>query len=1096
MLTRDDPDDAGSLVSPMFKGSDRLNRCSGIRGSGIREDKRMIAFWFSIFRRFYFTRLSVLLAACLAASAQQDRILVPIDNSHRVKLLANQSLRAQSEFDTGPVDPVRRIEGISLMLRPSANQLTVLDRLLEQLQDPGSSNYHSWLTPEQYAERFGMSPADIAKITEWLKTEGFTVDYVARARNWIMFSGPESKVESAFLTELRHYQVDGEMHYASRADPSIPAALEPVVQAVLGLDDFRPKPPRAAQAPAYTATNGSHFLGPGDIATVYDINPIYQSGFTGSGVTIAVAGQTAVNLSDIQLFRNVFGLPDNDPQLILVPGTTDPGIVTTDILEASLDIEYSGAAAPVATIKYIYSKNVVASVEYAIDQNVAQVVSYSYAGCESGSSSAAIASFRQVAMQANAQGITWVAASGDNGPSGCDTTDQPASHGLAVDFPASFPEVTAVGGSEYNEGAGQFWSPNNLNGASALSYIPEVAWNDSSQFLGASGGGASMLFPKPSWQTGPGVPNDNARDVPDICLAASPYHDSYIIAANGTIVSGLGGTSIGTPTFAGVVALLNHYLISKGLQPKPGLGNINPTLYRLAATTSGTFHDITVGNNIIPCATGSPSCVNGQLGYNAGSGYDQVTGLGSLDVYNVITRFAGATASAAPSLSVSNNQITFSYQSGFTNPSPTGVNVSLSSGSLSFTAVSSATAWLQVAPAAGTLGTGNTALLISVTPSTLTAATYKGTITISVPGTSNSPQTITVTLNVTASGSAALVVSPTTVSFTGDPVLITFGNNVSVSSTGAPLSFSIQSKPGSWLSFPYGASGTTPGTVFVGADVPSIFNMLPSGTYTDSFAITAPGASNSPQTVTATLDWTNASVPAFVDTNAASYRSGFVSPGENIVLFGVDIGPAILSVGKVTNSKFPTSLAGTQVLFDGVPAPIIYASATQTSVMVPYEVAGKVLTDIQVTYQGVSSVGFFTEVIQASPGIYAQSGKGTGPGSILNQDFSANGPTNPAAKGSVVAVYMTGEGLTSPPSLTGGVAPVDGSGLNSPLLPISAVVNGEPATILYHGSAPGLVYGVMQVNLQIPATVPAGNLPIIISVAGHNTQDGVTVSVR
>jgi subtilase family serine protease len=256
-----------------------------------------------------------------------------------------------------------------------------------------------------------------------------------------------------------------------------------------------------------------------------------------------------------------------------------------------------------------------------------------------------VADNRAIALQANAQGITWLASSGDSGPAGCDphgifgsSGGVPASLGLAVSIPASFPEV-AVGGTEFNEAGGQYWrSSNNADGGSAISYIPEMVWNDTAAGGGllASGGGASIYFVKPAWQMGPGVPDDSARDIPDISFNASGYHDGYtVVNANGQRVTG--GTSASSPTFAGVVALLNQYVVMKGFQSQPGLGNINADLYRLARTTTNVFHDITQGDAMVPCIQGSSDCTTGSYGFTAGPGYDLATGLGSLDVANFIT---------------------------------------------------------------------------------------------------------------------------------------------------------------------------------------------------------------------------------------------------------------------------------------------------------------------------------------------------------------------------------------------------------------------------------------------------------------------------
>jgi subtilase family serine protease len=236
-------------------------------------------------------------------------------------------------------------------------------------------------------------------------------------------------------------------------------------------------------------------------------------------------------------------------------------------------------------------------------------------------------------QQANVQGITVVVSSGDAGAAGCDTAfaSSSATNGEAVEFPAGVPDVTAVGGTEFNEGNGNYWSSTNSSTlASALSYIPETAWNESllENELAASGGGISSIYPQPSWQVGPGLQTWGARAVPDVALDAANDHDPYVIVTGGQ-AGFYGGTSAAAPVFAGIIALVNQY------EHSGGQGNINPNLYRLAQTN--IFHDITTGNNIVPCVSGTPDCSTGSFGYSAGIGYDPVTGLGSVDAYNLVT---------------------------------------------------------------------------------------------------------------------------------------------------------------------------------------------------------------------------------------------------------------------------------------------------------------------------------------------------------------------------------------------------------------------------------------------------------------------------
>jgi uncharacterized protein (TIGR03437 family) len=216
------------------------------------------------------------------------------------------------------------------------------------------------------------------------------------------------------------------------------------------------------------------------------------------------------------------------------------------------------------------------------------------------------------------------------------------------------------------------------------------------------------------------------------------------------------------------------------------------------------------------------------------------------------------------------------------------------------------------------------------------------------------------------------------------------------------------------------------------------------------------------------------------------------------VIFGTGIGPATLVLGHVTNGVVDPSAGNTRVLFDGVAAPVIYASALQTSVMVPYGVAGRTSTNVQVEFLGVQSAAIPFNLLQATPGIYTLNQAGTGPGATLNQDgVTVNGPGTPAAKGSVVSIYMTGEGQTTPVGADGAIIPADGTGLKKPNLAVTATIGGVAATVTYAGSAPGIVSGVMQVNVQIPAGAASGGaVPLVITVGTTPCQSGVTVAVQ
>ncbi len=597
--------------------------------------------------------LLVFISALLTATlhAQPDRISARIDGGRTVVLAGHVPSRARAEFDQGAVAASFPVPGVTICLKRSPSQQTSLEQLLASQQNPASADFHKWLTPEQYADRFGASQNDVNRITAWLLSQGLTVQRTARSRTWIQFSGTAQQMENALHTQIHQYLENGELHFANSTDPSIPAALSDIALGLRGLNNYRLKPRGRvrALAPRDTTGGGEHQMAPDDFATIYDVAALYTAGINGIGQKLVVVGQTDINLSDIQAFRSKFNLPVMDPKVILVPGQSDPGVSQTDLPEADLDVEWSGAVARNAQIIFVNSSDVFTSLQEAVDQVYAPVITMSYGLCE-GSDLVDLPAERQTAQQANAEGITWLNAAGDNGAADCEDPNVViAQDGLAVDAPASVPEVTAMGGTEFNEGSGSYWGNiNTSNSASALSYIPEMVWNDTSLGggLAAGGGGASIYFPKPGWQTGPGVPNNSFRNVPDLSISSSPDHDGYFVYTGGSLQI-YGGTSMAAPTMAGIVTLLNEYLVSSGAQKQAGLGNINPTLYRMAQNSPGAFHRVPVGNNSVPCVTGSPDCTTGTFGFNAGPSYNQASGLGSPDAYNFVHQWTSQAPTAS-----------------------------------------------------------------------------------------------------------------------------------------------------------------------------------------------------------------------------------------------------------------------------------------------------------------------------------------------------------------------------------------------------------------------------------------------------------------
>jgi subtilase family serine protease len=642
---------------------------------------------------------AMLLAACAVSQAQRttpNRITQAIDTAQVVRLAGSVHPLAKPEFDQGRLNGNTIIRGVSFTFKRSSAQQRALQNLLAEQQDPRSPNYHKWLTPEQFADHFGLAVSDVARVTNWLTSEGFVLNRVARGRSQISFTGSIARIESVFRVEIHSYVVNGEKHFANASDLLIPAALQDVILGVRNLDDFHPKPRNAGirkvpASPDFTSSvSGKHFLAPEDFATIYDLTALYGAGFDGAGEKIAVVGDSAITMSNIATFRSLSGLPANNPSETLVPNSGTAIVPSSsEQIEAYLDLEWSGAVAKNANIIYVYVGNnsnfsVWDALQYAIDNKLAPVVSTSFGYCEQGLGQATALTIQGWAQQANSQGQTIAAPAGDSGAADCDGSNvTSATQGLAVDVPAAIPEVTGVGGGEFTGDVASTSTTTYWNGTndgvygSALIYIPEDVWNDTSGSiangggLAAGGGGASTFFSKPSWQTGTGVPSDAQRDVPDISLNASSSHDPYLICddadengiqscTNGfrdsqNYLDVVGGTSAGVPTFAGIIALLNQATGSKGL------GNINSTLYSLAGTTPNAFHDITSGDNKVPCTKGSTNCPNGgTIGYSAGTGYDQASGLGSPDVYNLATHWPGYSSSPNYSVSASPTSVTIS----------------------------------------------------------------------------------------------------------------------------------------------------------------------------------------------------------------------------------------------------------------------------------------------------------------------------------------------------------------------------------------------------------------------------------------------------
>jgi uncharacterized protein (TIGR03437 family) len=453
---------------------------------------------------------------------------------------------------------------------------------------------------------------------------------------------------------------------------------------------------------------------------------------------------------------------------------------------------------------------------------------------------------------------------------------------------------------------------------------------------------------------------------------------------------------------------------------------------------------------------------------------------------NVHFKVDPGTLSANPSTT-----LTFTQAAAGAAPPSQSIAVSGSPAPLNFT-VATATLngvnWLSATPATGATPSS---VQVLVNGNVLPVGQYTGTVTIASTGANGSPINVGVVLNVVAP--AVLVVAPASLTFNYTVgVAAPPAQDLTVTSTGAtgivPFSVQVQfdGSIGQWLQVTPTVAAA-PSTLAVSIATAG----LTAGTYTGRIVITSPNAlvvANIPVTLNV------AAVPQPVVSavkNAASYSTGAVSPGENVWIGGTGLGPATLVSATPVNNVFPTLVGATRVLFDGTAAPIIYASATQTSVMVPYGVAGRTTTNIVVEYSGVQSATLAYNVVAAAPGLYTLNSQGTGQGAILNQDgVTVNGVSTPEKRGNVIAIYMTGEGQTIPGGVDGVVIPPVLSALKHPVLPVTVTVGGVDAPVQYAGSAPSLISGVMQVNVTIPLTVAAGTQPVVVTVGTVESQSG------
>jgi hypothetical protein len=667
------------------------------------------------------------------APRQSDRVRTRVDAGEVLPLSGHLPAWVATASDQGSL-PATTPLTLTVVLARAPQVQAALDQLVLDQQNPASPQYRKWLTPQQIGAEFGPTQNDLDAVTAWLTASGYQVGPVAANRLMIQVTAPVQVVESTLHTSLHSFKLPHGTSYdmvrAPLIEPSVPAALRPVISAIVGLTDLPahthshvtavPVPPVDPLAPSSSAArakpdatfgSGNHLVSPDDFAAIYDLNPVYSAGTTGTGQKVMVIGGSRLPPADLATWENLSNLAPSTPNYIVGPGFTDPGeTLDGNEVEGVIDFERVYGTAPGAQVDQVIASGWLSGStnfslqSYAINTVNDPVMSMSFGSCEALQSRSYLSQINTLYQQGVAQGISIFASSGDSGVEGCHGLTNNASSNALVSISdiCSSPYVTCVGGTEFNDAnPAPYWSATNGTGfESALGYIPEGAWNDpsSSNQGGATvyepastGGGFSTSQSKPTYQSAPGVPADGHRDVPDVSFSAS-LHDGYLACLTfsnnescqqGGYYADVGGTSASAPSWAGVAALLNQRSAAR-------LGNLNPLLYTTATQSPAVFHDATPASSGVPsCDIAVPSLCNnsdpstaaltgGTQGYPLTSGYDLATGLGSIDVaqFLAVTGLPVPTGSivATPSTITVFQTATFSVTLTGTSagPTPTG----------------------------------------------------------------------------------------------------------------------------------------------------------------------------------------------------------------------------------------------------------------------------------------------------------------------------------------------------------------------------------------------------------------------------------------
>ncbi len=1008
-----------------------------------------------------------------------------IDEARVVTLSGNTRPEATRQNDSGLARNDLHLD-MYLQLKRSPEVDAAAARFVESLTDPASPDFHKWITAAEYGRRFGAAPADVATVSRWLKSRGFIVNGVSANQLVIDFSGTAAQVREALHTEIHNLNIAGKSYFANMSDPQIPAALMPAVAGVVSLSNVMPHPMLVPKT-QYTISPGTQALVPADLATIYNLNPVFATGYTGQGQTIVVVEDTDLfnGAGDWQTFRQTFGLNQYphgklvqvQPTGLVGSSCADPGI-NGDQSEAAIDVEWASAAAPDATIIMASCRNTTNFGGFIALLNMLTnggplpgIVSISYGESETQTGATQNHFISLLYQTAAAAGVSIFVSSGDSAAAGSDRDGVAAIYGIGVSSFASTVYDVAVGGTDFADYAAgtttTFW--NAANGPyfdSARSYIPEIPWNDScGGVIAANFGGFTSGFGPQGY-----------------CNAFPEYSNT---------IGGSGGPS-GCATGARSI----DFAVSGSCAgyPKPAWQSIsgNPVdgvrdLPDLALFASNGFW----GHYYVVCLSSSVSCANAPSKW-PGYGGTSVSAPIMAGIQALINQAAGVANVGNPDpvyyalghseFSTPEGQAACSSTAG---PATTCTFNDIVQGDNALPCAGGFNCYLD-GEALGILSTSNT----SYQPAYAAGPGWDFATGIGSINASNLLKSFVKAVAPTALPAAPVLVSP--------------ANGATSVSPGTQLSWNTVTGAASYDVY-LGTSPTPPLVINTtnSSYVPPA-GMLTAGT-TWYWAIGARNVAGA--TVSPVWSFTTSSstpvpgAPSISPGGVAPLYSKVttIQPGEWISIYGNNLATS----PSIWNGDFPLSLGGTSVTIDGKPAYIWYASPNQINVQVPDDtMTGSV--SVVVT----NAAGSATSTVTLAPvapsfslldgshvtGIILRfDGSGTQGGGtydVIGPTGNSLGyPTVAAKGGDQIELFAVGLGPTSPTVISG--QPFSGAAITT--TPLNLLINNVKVTPSFAGLSGA---GLYQINLTVPASLGTGDLGLSVSVAGAQTPSGVVISLQ